>query len=1162
MRKRINKALAVFMAVIIGVLPYALPLSVYAEGGTVTLRNTQDYINLAKKCKTDTWSRNRTVELAENIDLSKIDFTPIPTFGGIFKGNGYTISGVNIKEKGSYQGLFRYIQCGATVENLNVKGTVAPSGSRKVIGGIAGENSGIIVNCSFLGEVSGEASVGGICGYVTESGRIKSSKSYGSVSGKSYTGGICGQNFGIIDGCENNALVNTTDVEEHKSAKDLDIDLENIRSTENIDTNTDTGGICGYTKGRVYSCKNYGNVGYKSIGYNTGGICGRSAGYITGCENHGIIKGRKDIGGIAGQTEPYVLLEYTGDVLDDIRRTISDIRSTVSGSIDPSDTRLTDSLDSINSSVTGITDSIDALSDDVADYADSIIKSTNDLADRLNDALTQSEPAFNDLLSGIGKMSKGLGSFMEATDHLQNAVEAVKDEIDDMEDNEDFDEDISDVKTYLERALNQISGASNSFAKSITSLESGARVMKSGISELRQALENKKNIDKSFKKIWDGLQDVVDSLNNAGNSVEEIVKVLQELKNEGYLENVTGEVIINLKGMAECYRDIASAVSTIGDAILILMEDFDISSAGTAFILLSRAFTNLATALDAFEDAIDDLDISLNLKKASDKGEAAMDSMRSGLTSMSEGTDYLGKATDKLNSMVRNLREGGAFSLPMASDSLSGSLDGLIDSTRSIQGEFTTLNSLLSDKKSQLYDDINNIGDKLETLSDILMGAYEDKLDADKDDYYLDISDLDRSGDTRGKIENSQNYGEVNGDVNVGGTVGSMAIEYDFDPEDDVARDGKKTVNFTYKTKNVIRRCTNSGAVTAKKNYAGGIVGKMDLGSVMSCDNYGTISSTDGGYVGGIAGRSTTVIRNSAVKCELSGGDYIGGIAGEAGKITDCRTLVNVPEHGEFAGTIAGSADKINLKNNYFVNDALGGVDDINYGGVAEETDINGFVTFVKNGFGKDVVFTLRFIADDKEVAKLNFNYKDSIPEESIPKVPEKSGYYGKWSSYDFNEAKYDADITAEYHRNMDIISSAEKRADGKSVALVCGAFGDSAKISVGKHKGSEKKGAIDSCDIQIIGCYTDKYRVRYLPMSDKNVDIFVDYGDGPKKVGTKAYGSYLEFEASRPEFTIYELKKDYTALIVMLLIAAIMIAACIPLRRKGKNDKNNIKPI
>ena len=71
----------------------------------------------------------------------------------------------------------------------------------------------------------------------------------------------------------------------------------------------------------------------------------------------------------------------------------------------------------------------------------------------------------------------------------------------------------------------------------------------------------------------------------------------------------------------------------------------------------------------------------------------------------------------------------------------------------------------------------------------------------------------------------------------------------------------------------------------------------MDLGRVSACENYGDIASTDGGYVGGIAGASWGTIRDSWVKCHLSGGDYIGGVAGlgEDSKVGTGQLPINTP---------------------------------------------------------------------------------------------------------------------------------------------------------------------------------------------------------------------------------------------------------------------------
>ena len=72
--------------------------------------------------------------------------------------------------------------------------------------------------------------------------------------------------------------------------------------------------------------------------------------------------------------------------------------------------------------------------------------------------------------------------------------------------------------------------------------------------------------------------------------------------------------------------------------------------------------------------------------------------------------------------------------------------------------------------------------------------------------------------------------------------------------------------------------------------YSGGVVGLMDLGRVSGCQGYGPVSSSDGDYVGGIAGASYGFIRDSWARCQLSGKDYVGGVAGYGSTIENSRS--------------------------------------------------------------------------------------------------------------------------------------------------------------------------------------------------------------------------------------------------------------------------------
>ena len=63
---------------------------------------------------------------------------------------------------------------------------------------------------------------------------------------------------------------------------------------------------------------------------------------------------------------------------------------------------------------------------------------------------------------------------------------------------------------------------------------------------------------------------------------------------------------------------------------------------------------------------------------------------------------------------------------------------------------------------------------------------------------------------------------------------------------------------MTYKTRIVVRgRCINKGAVNVKKKGGGGIVGSMDMGSVLQSYNSGNLESDDAIMLEVLPGRAS-----------------------------------------------------------------------------------------------------------------------------------------------------------------------------------------------------------------------------------------------------------------------------------------------------------------
>lgn len=68
-------------------------------------------------------------------------------------------------------------------------------------------------------------------------------------------------------------------------------------------------------------------MGYQHIGYNTGGVVGRSCGQLLRCRNDGAIAGRKDVGGVVGQIEPYIQMDASPTYLSELNRQLYELKS-------------------------------------------------------------------------------------------------------------------------------------------------------------------------------------------------------------------------------------------------------------------------------------------------------------------------------------------------------------------------------------------------------------------------------------------------------------------------------------------------------------------------------------------------------------------------------------------------------------------------------------------------------------------------------------------------------------------------------------------------------------------------------------------------------------------------------------------------------------------
>lgn len=1122
----------------------------------IYIENGADLIALGKNCTMDTWSQNKTVELTSDIDLSAMDFTPIPSFGGTFRGNGHTISGLHLTTKGSYQGLFRYVQATGKVENLTVKGIIAPEGNPKYLGSIAGKNDGTITYCAFDGTITGKAYIGGIAGSTSETGTITYCTAQGNLLSESYTGGITGQNLGTITNCQNHANVNTTPITNKKSLSDLEtdsnIDLSEIRSTENLSITTDTGGIAGYSKGKVDSCKNDGTIGYQHVGYNTGGICGRQSGIISNCENNGAIYGRKDVGGICGQAEPYIIQAYSKDALQQLNDTLRTTQSTITKTINRSDHEITDRLNNINNQLDNVTNAADAMTDNALDYADTVISDTNDLLRRVSRSLDDMEKGLQRVTTATVKLGSGIVELEEAGESLLKYLRDVAATVKENETNSNQPDAPDKQNSNQNKIEDQFHQAS------LSSLPEGQINLEQHIEDLQTNIDNGTVTPADMTPIKEDITVIEQQIAVSENYLANAEDILRFLQQQGYLPDdaTINEALAQLGVTAEQIAAVKQTIETIKNQLPDLGKDMDPAAIQEAIKKLQATFQQLEQQLQSLKTTLTKTIAAIQaMKKQAPELKKALDSLEEGLDDIERGMDYLTMGAAELTRAIRTINSGDTLQIPEIDQEFHSNIDDLRTAINGIQDNVTQLNQSIANTQDDLTKDFATINGQFLQMLNILSDAYDRNQPGEREDFIEDISDENTATTNEGKIYASHNNGPVQADINTGGIAGSMAIEYDFDPEDDAVKQGSGSLRFTYQTKAIIEKCQNYGTITGKKNYVGSIVGKMDLGTTLLCEGYGNAESTDGSFVGGIAGASEGFIRNSTAKCTLAGDDFIGGITGQGRIITNCYTLVHIDRADENQGAIAGidSEEKQDIRQNYFVSNTLGGIDNISYQGRAESISIEEFCDFIEKTFQHEVTFQLTYMAEDKVIATIPYTYATPIDTALLPAVPEKAGYFGTWDNYDYAMPLYDAIIQAEYERAIEVIPSALKR-DGKAILLICGAFDDETQMAIAENTDENKiqgKRILASYRIKITDAHPKAtYQVRYLP-TKQNSRIFIATEDNIAETPTKAFGRYLECTAPGQEFILYEVPPTSYVLLYVLIALLLVSSSYIIYKKK-----------
>ena len=1168
-----NKRLAALILVLIMVAQLAVP--VFAQETVIYIKDADDLITLSESCRLDTWSVGKRVVLEADISLEGVAFTPIPTFGGIFDGNGHTVSGIELLGGSTPAGMFGTLQKTAVVKNLTVKALIAPAGDANTVGGIVGENHGAVMNCRFEGTVTGKANIGGIAGLNSADGAITECSVTGVIIGENMTGGIAGQNLGLITACENKAQVNTVSIDPTIKLEDLNgdflLDISKWTSLGTSVASMDTGGIAGYSSGSILSCVNRGEIGYPHIGYNVGGIAGRSCGFISNCENSALIHGRKDVGGITGQMEPNIALNLSDDTiaeleaeLEELKKQLIDLKNSGVSAAGNVNNR----IDTILSYLDGATQSAQSLGQASDSYVGAVTNEFNRVSLILADVMKQLEgiagqvtALFDTLTSGLSQLETAMAEFAVAAKLTEESL------------------------GYLNEAIDELEAASED-------AEFAAEQIQSGIADLENALSlgDAETVSSALAQIRQGLAE----LSTASQKTADAMGTIHDLISDS--EAMPEDAISAVGALKTALEEAAAALKTIADGIAALPLDpeEDTEAFDRGMQSIRSGFASLSSAIAHFENAAKKAEQTLEkVEEASGQIVAALNSLSEAMGIFANMAAQLSGISESVEGLLHSVNANAPVQIPEKNPDIQNSAEDLFANINFISDELKALNKQIDTYGQEAVEKMDAITSKFEAVVELALEIAGQTLNPDTNDIISDTSDADIEAVTAGKVYGCTNTGTVEGDLNVGGITGTMAIEYELDPEDDLTSSVSGTQQRMYEMKAIVLGCANSGTVTAKRSYVGGIVGQMNLGLAKSCENYGAVTSENGDYVGGIAGVTGAKIQASFVKCSLSGRKYVGGITGSGvaetlggavSSISHCYSMVEILG-SQYLGAVSGG-NSGTFSSNFFVSDTLAGINGISYTGLAEPMAYYDLLKVEKlpENFGK---MTVQFVAGGEVLQTILVGFGDSLDENSFPAIPEKEGYYSAWDHRSLSNIRFDTVICAVYIPYVTALPSTVERANGRPIFFAQGAFDSSDTLEVkGMPCTKAAFAQIPNNFWNLIAlCFTDDvlywdvveqweltiptdesstHTLRYLAPNEKasNLAVFIQENGQWKQIEAKTEGSYLSFNitGSQAQIAVLSTVSIWWVWLIPIGLLLLLILMIVYLVRHFCRDKSATK--
>lgn len=427
----------------------------------------------------------------------------------------------------------------------------------------------------------------------------------------------------------------------------------------------------------------------------------------------------------------------------------------------------------VDAALAQITTGFQELSQSASDASAAMAELANALSSL--EGLEDLSPQMDDIAAAIIKISQAGQSASAALGEIAEALSIISENI------EIAPGDVENGAALTLKGFNDLLSSIAKLREANTALSNGFTLLRQGLSNLSTAVEIKDEaaVRAALSEIHAALGNIASAIETIGVIMEEMAGTLEEMQIWGdSLVSVASQIAAAFSDFSDAFTRIRGGVDTLRNNVTL---DPDSATEGLSEIrngmkMMVSASVALKNSIGHFYDSLTDMGTAS--QELTDALELLADALDTFEGVSADMTNILGDA----KALFDYLDGVDPIQFPVPGEDISETANELFSYITDVENQMGSLNQEVSSASDSLTADIRAINDQFARISDTLVNAIYHTENAANGNVIHDISEEALSTITAGKAFSCKNEGYVEGDINIGGIVGSIAIENQLDP--------------------------------------------------------------------------------------------------------------------------------------------------------------------------------------------------------------------------------------------------------------------------------------------------------------------------------------------------------------------------------------------